>query len=410
MSSIDPELADIVLGIAGPDIASAVVARLGGEFAAPEPRRSYLDEVMDHLTGRGDGVGTRPRILFGFASGDDPGESGDDPEERARRGDLADDEIQHLLDLDEPGVDARLFVNPRVDDTERRRMLAGIRRDGRQGPVAAQLLDLLWSADIHRVRRWFSLAFASGDPEVALAIVGRVELRTEAGRLRLITAVWSRNGRDAARRVLDAASFSPDAKEAFGKALESADGLDELRQRLAAEEDPRHIVRFLHELYEEPRVAQLTAEGGALPWDELLRAHRENPLPKHLHAALAERPECPRALLLGLLAAGLSDDLDDDAPWLDAALARGDLSPEDVLTHARPACRSLTLLTSDEYINRRARWNASTPRAAAGELFHERLAERTEAWAVAIRLLPEFFGSVPELLGTAVASTVPRKP
>lgn len=402
MGGITPELADVVRAIAGPDLAAALAARLGTEFAALAPAANTEAEQRSSST-RGD-TATHPRVLAGVVA-PDTRPTAPSPEETAARPDLADDELRALLDLDDPHVDARLFTNPRVDDAERRRMLTGVRRDGRPGRVGAPLLDLLWTTDLRRLAARLPLAITSGDPGVATVIVSRLDLRTEAGRLRLITGVWHRYGAAEARRVLHAASFPAAPTEAIEKALASPGGLDELRTRLAAEEDPEHLCASLRALTDDPRTAveQLAAEGTALPWEALLRDHAADPLPHELRIALAELPDCPRELLLGLIAAGLPADR--ESAWLDAALTAGRLTPTDLLTSARPAARSLALLAADTHRDRRARWHTPAADPDVSTLVRTGLGADPDAWAVAVRLLPDFEGSLPELLTTATAAT-----
>lgn len=383
MSGLTPELADIVRTLAGPDLAATLAARLGAEFVVP-------NTVSQQESSSADTNGTPPRVLADLVVSDD----------------LTDDELRCLLDFDDPHVDAWLFADRRLDDAERRRMLSGVRRDGRPGPVGAPLLDLLWNADMRRFEPRLPLAITSGDPDVAAVIVNRFELRTEAGRLRLVTGVWQRRGAAEARRVLHAASFPPATADVIEKALASPDGLDDLRARLATEEDPQQLCVSLRALTEdhESHVRQLVAEGTALPWEALLRTHAADPLRYALHVALAGQPDCPRQLLLDLVAAGLPT-YEAKSAWLDEALAAGRLTPTDLLTHARPTARSLALLLADTHRDLRARWPTSLPLPAVRDLFHARLGTDTDAWAVAVRLLPEFRGSIPELLTTATAAT-----
>ncbi|UGQ12811.1 hypothetical protein LO772_04090 [Yinghuangia sp. ASG 101] len=400
MGGITPELAGLVRDVAGPGLAATLAARLGPEFAAPAATSANTPAAHGRSASRAAG-----RVFTGLII--DPGDRPPalSPEEAARRADLTDDELRSLLDLDDPHVDARLFANPRLDDAERRRMLSGARRDGRSGRVGAPLLDLLWSTGLHRFTARLPLAIASGDPDVATAVVSRVALHTEAGRLRVITGVCRRYGAAEARRVLRAASFPAATADVIAKALGAPDGPAELRERLAAEEDPEHVYGSLRALTEDhdAHVRQLVTEGTVLPWAALLRGHAADPLGHALHVALARQPDCPTRLLLDLLAAGLPDAR--ESAWLDAALAAGRLTPHDLLTHARPAAGSLALLLADTHHERRSRWPTPAPPPDVRGLFHARLGTDTDAWAVAVRLLPEFHGSITELLTTATAAT-----
>ncbi|WP_436789101.1 hypothetical protein [Yinghuangia sp. YIM S10712] len=400
MDRISPQLAGVVFGFAGPDLTPTLVARLGRGYFAPTDAVDGADAKPPRPDPRAD----TPRVLTGPVP--DRDHQALPPEERARRPDLTGVELRRLLDLDDPRVDARLFVNPRLDDNERRRMLSGMRRDGSRTRVGAALLDLLWTTDTRRLRRLLPPALTSGDPGVAEAIVSRLELRSDGGRLRLVIAVWERHGRTAARRVLDAASFPATTTELIDKALARPSGLDDLRRHLAADEAPEKLAGRLrrHTNGNNAYVAQLVAEGCVLPWDALLRSHRTDPFPRALHVSLAEQPDCPRPLLLDLLAVGVSTAT-VQSPWLDDALAQGRLTPVDVLAHAQPAVATLDLLVGDGFRDRRIRWKTATAHPSTRDLFRARLGTNPDAWAVAVRLLPEFVGSISALLTTAAAAT-----
>ncbi|MDI2131671.1 hypothetical protein [Yinghuangia seranimata] len=427
MDEIDTELVGIVLGAAKRDVSAALIARLGAEFkeSAKKARKggtSPMDAILDRLARQaaaqraaeradeasgGHGATkaeARPRVIADLPPAP-PRPEALSPADLAGRADLTADELRTLLDLDEPAVDARLFVNPAVPDEERVRMVAGIRRDGGTGPVGAPLLDLLWSADIRRLTKWLPFCVASGDLKVATAVVSRLELRTEAGRLRIAVAVWERGGPDAARRLRSAAGFPDDTDALLGEALDAADGLALLRARLAEEADPAALLDHLLHLVDPAwrEVQDLTREGTVLPWDALVAAHERGEVTRPLYQTLAWHADCPRPLLLGMLGAELSLD-DSELAVADALLVRGAVSPDDVLTLARPAANALLVLAGTDHRDRRARWHADTPRADLPALFAAALGTDTEAWAVAMRLLPDFAGSVPELLSTASAT------
>lgn len=96
-----------------------------------------------------------------------------------------------------------------------------------------------------------------------------------------------------------------------------------------------------------------------------------------------------------------------NSSWLQLALRRGALTPEDVLTRAAPANRALAhllrLLNSAE---RPADRQELGTRAAA--LTAERLGTDPETWAVCLQLLPTFAGTLTELCASAGATV--RRP
>ncbi|MGW9209296.1 hypothetical protein ACWGR4_20200 [Embleya sp. NPDC055664] len=441
MSTIDPSVVKAVFTLADAAIVPVLVDRLGEELGAalrslpsvPGPLADAVRaggdpvlveavEAVEARADRSDSAAVRPFAPAGFAvqaapSIPTPADAGSydpaphDPVVRAARTDLTAEELDALLDLDDPLVDARLFAGPVLDRTERARLLAGVRRDGTVGPVPTALTDLLWAAELGRCARWLAAGMASGDAEVARIVVNRLPLRTEAGRLRLILGVWARHGRDEVRRVLAEAHFPAEARAEIEEALGRHDGRAILDARLAESEVPEHIVEFLcaGDDSEQPdRVDGILDDGGTIPWPELIRAHRTTSLPAALHARLAELPDCPNELLIALLAEGLPQSSRDDRPWLHAALAAGRLTGADVLDHARPAAVALSILAGTDGRTSPDRWASGAPRARAYLLADRYLGTDVEAWIVALRLFPDFTGTIPELLATAGAVTGDR--
>ena len=92
--------------------------------------------------------------------------------------------------------------------------------------------------------------------------------------------------------------------------------------------------------------------------------------------------------------------------WLDKAAALSLLTPLDVLYEAKPAGPAAAYLA---YRHRGAHEKGVPDPAAdeasrkALELATTHLGEDPEAWALALRLLPDFTGTLPELLTTAAA-------
>ncbi|WP_436770605.1 hypothetical protein [Yinghuangia sp. YIM S09857] len=436
MSSSAPDPVGLIIGLADPDTARGVAARLAARAEGDEPdkcpncgspncggrRRSgrghrtrpaaeIVAEAWAGLSASEESEPARPRVLRRVGPPlPGPRTGPTTPEELALRPDLGPDELASLLALDDPEVDARLFVGPVLHEDERRRMLDGLRFDGGIGTVGAPLLDLLWSADRARLRRWLPSAVRSGDPGVAAAVVGRVVLETESGRLRPIVAVWGRHGREAARTVLESASYPPEHVTAIERALDAPDGLNTLRARLAELAQPRTMIASLRTLPRDRQtrlVAQIAAEGGVFPSAEVVRAHEDDPLPEALHSALAELPGSSRELVVSRLHVGLPED-GGSARWLDAALEQGVLSPDDLLRHARPAARVLVLLADPAARDRRERWASSAPRVDTGAFFRAVLGTHVDTWVVAALLAGDFPGSVTELLETAVATHAAR--
>ncbi|MEV0373978.1 hypothetical protein AB0I10_29940 [Streptomyces sp. NPDC050636] len=327
---------------------------------------------------------------------------------------LTKDVIDGLLDRDDPVINAELFEDHRLDQKERTRILAGVGRGGGAVPVHDRLISHLRDVHLSEYRDRLTAGITSGDSKVLDVVLDRLRLYTEAGRLRLVTALWERQGPDAVRELLTQARFHQDKRSwpvrtqrAVLDALDAPGGLNDLRERLATEEDPVRVVAFLRNVRnpDEPaayaeRIRRMVSEGTKFPWDELIRAHAENPLPAYLLLALVEESDCPRYLLRACLSDALLR-LTNYQWWIRRALRRGPLTPEDLLQCAHPAA-SVAAYPSNPYVRLdKGAW--SQAHAEVRKLAREHLGSNVEAWAVALRLLPEFHGTVPELIATAGA-------
>ncbi|MEU0934688.1 hypothetical protein [Embleya sp. NPDC005971] len=413
MSTVPTALTDAVRSSGHAELIAAIEEREEGEEREPredggqrEPRRTRADQPMPR---------TAPPLPLPAVGEPDPGPGLDratpgGPVERAARGDLTAAEVDTLLDLDDPHVDARLFAGSLLPDNERARLLAGVRRDGTRGPVPGPLTTLLWDAELGRCADWLTAGMTSGDPEVARVVVNRLPLRTEAGRLRVVVGVWTRHGRTRARRLLTEAEFPLATREAIEDAFGRSDGLAVLGARLAGEEDPERVVAHLRDgddREQRERVDDILADGGDLPWAELLRAHRAAALPAALHLRLAEIPDCSYELSVALLARGLPEQARNE-PWLHEALVDGRLSGADLLRYARPARVVWSILAGVDARTSPEWWASGVPRVEANALVAEYLGGDAEAWIVALRLFPDFTGTIVELLATARAVAADR--
>ncbi|MGA4949780.1 hypothetical protein [Streptomyces lydicamycinicus] len=320
---------------------------------------------------------------------------------------LSPEKLAYLLDLDEPQVDANLFFHCGIDQEERVRMLAGRLRGGGVRAVPEELLAVLRETNLGHYRHWLIAGLDSGDLGVARTLVGRLKLRIPAARLRLLVAVWQRGGPDAVREILALDRLPVTLRRQTEKLLDAPDGLDRLRARLAAEEDPEKLLVFLNKApgYDGSQPHKLTGEGIPLPWPELIAAYRSGRLTPSAAQDLAERADCPRELLLALLPD--IPELDRySTVWPQLALRHGTLTPEDLLTHAAPARRALSHLRH-ALNSREKKADRQELRTQATALTAEQLGTDPEAWAVALQLLPTFAGTLPELCATAAAITHP---
>ncbi|MEU8685334.1 hypothetical protein [Streptomyces sp. NPDC048611] len=328
---------------------------------------------------------------------------------------LSPEKLTHLLDLDEPQVDAQLFFHCRIDRAERERMLAGRLRGGGTRTVPEELLHVLREANLGHYRHWLIAGLDSGDLGVARVVVGRLRLRIPAARLRLLVAVWERGGPDAVREILAMDRLPVTLRRQTEKLLGLPDGLERLRARLAAEEDPEKLLAFLSKApgHDGSQPDKLAGEGVPLPWPELIAAHRSGRLATAAASDLAALADCPRELLVALLSS-IPEPGRSHLSWPQRALRRGALTPEDVLTHAAPAHQGLSHLLrllnpSDRQANQQAVRQADRQelRTRAAALTAEHLGDDPEAWAVCLQLLPTFAGTLTELFATAAAIVRP---
>jgi hypothetical protein len=317
-------------------------------------------------------------------------------------------EVEWLLDRDEPAVDAMLFAHGPLPYAERVRILSGIRRDGGRVRVADEVLEALGEVNLGHYRSHVTAGIGGGDPGVAKVILGRLRLGTAGGRLRLVIGVWERYGPDAVRELLVPDRLPATTLKAVAAALDAPDGagLARLRDRLAAEEAPQRLVAQLAKARRDPAalIRRFEQEGVQLPWPELLEAAKDDRLPLPVIAALAEHAGCPRDFALETLAAHAraGEQNRTSVKWREQLLRRSTMTPADLLRQGTRPADYLPLVAR--------RWGGQDasaveePCAEARELTTAYLGDDLEAWTVAVRLFPEFAGTLPELLATARAA------
>ncbi|MDI2125829.1 hypothetical protein [Yinghuangia seranimata] len=309
-----------------------------------------------------------------------------------------------LLDQDVPECDAALFLHGNISMKERVRLLDGTRRDGTRGPVPQPMLDALETVNLGHYRAHVVAGLPSGDAGVARVIAERLRLGTEGGRLRLLIALWEREGADAVGPVLDLERMPVKTVKTVREALAEPDGLDRLRALLAVEDAPENVLKRLRKRADDPEalVRKVAGEGLPMPWTELAEAADEGLLTPVMVAALADRKDCSREFALAAVRATVGHG---HATWhrLDSLLYRKTLTPVDVLLEAPEVSRFLNDLAIDRRYYSRRTW--SEPCAEARELTERHLGGDTDAWAVAIHLFDSFHGTFPELLATASAAS-----
>ncbi|MGR3932225.1 hypothetical protein [Streptomyces sp. BRA346] len=358
------------------------------------------------------------------------------------------EKVGELIVLDDPEINTKLYVYTPLTDEQRRGILAGRRFGPVPGTEPLPITDeLIEEVRVSGRRHWLLPICASGDARLARILLGKIKLHTLAGQLHLLVKVWERHGAEEVRGLLEETEFPerrsrkhplPKAThEIVRSALEAADGLSVLRTELARSRGPAAQVEFLRSQggtvdLATPALERMAEEiGPGLPWAELVREHERDPLPDALLVVLAHEDGCPEELRAdcGMASLRLDHDMHTHKPtgprpspldlvrhhplprphrrneWLDRAARLGMLTPLDVLYEARPAGHAAAYLM---YRHDRTRQGAPDPAAlavgrAALELATAHLGEDPEAWALALRLLPDFTGTLPELLTTAAA-------
>ncbi|MER6145835.1 hypothetical protein ABT174_38485 [Streptomyces sparsogenes] len=357
--------------------------------------------------------------------------------------------IAELLLHDDPEINAKLYIHTPLSPEQRRQILAGRRSrpDSGEGPLP--LTEELFAELRNSGRRhWLLPALEAGDPRLARILLGKIKLHTLAGQLLLLVRVWERHGAQEVRALLDETEFPerrskkhplPAATHKIVRsALEAADGLAELRERLARARSPQSQAEYLRTAAAGRRdqvtaaLERLSEETGPdLPWKELTAEHHRDPLPDALLVELAKRddlpeelrPDCqaaevrlehrehphrltgPRPTALDLLRHyQLPAYVYGHQEWLNLAMSYGHLTLSDILREARPArVAAAYLARRDQEAREEEAEQLHGVRREIVDLVATHLGEDPEAWTVAMRLMPEFTGTLPELLATTAA-------
>ncbi|NUU24490.1 MAG: hypothetical protein HOV68_23740 [Streptomycetaceae bacterium] len=333
--------------------------------------------------------------------------------------------LMELAERADREVAERLFDNPGAPREAMLRVLkllpaTGLLPAGRSRlhglPEVRRISVVVESDDPDLTRRGLELL----DPDF-MAVVPAVVLRGYLGILRAagpraVAEVrmdpWS-PGDDLPRLVLEALGDPTDPGR-LARALEVVG-----RTQSLAAELRKSRLRDRH-------IAVLHAPRAPLDWDLLLAEHRREPFPRWSREALTLQIGCPEELrspvaphvflphrtLRAAIVPGLRRPrLVKQLPFLDRdgaeraqiehAHEAGVLSAAVILRHGAPALAALGLFRDARGASladvRRA-LSTRTRKAWGGDL---------DAWVVALNLLPDFPGTVPELIATARAITAP---
>ncbi|NUW40202.1 hypothetical protein [Nonomuraea rhodomycinica] len=343
----------------------------------------------------------------------------------ANRASFTADAVEMLMRLDDPAVNARLFRRTGVTAPQRERLLSG--RPLREGATEPLPLDPALIRELMgRTSGWRGRdPVDCADVELQRHILRHVRVRGIVPQLRMMLNLWERHGADAVaallknepvavahtRKVIRREVRKTVTTLLAGKDRDAA--LAELRAQVAEGETAAWQIAALREQYFSG--AELFREAHHWHWAELLAEHARHPLAPVALAGLSNIPECPPEIrdeseaigdwstpekVLLLQAEGrtpreivsMVDLTGDRGSWLLQAVRREELTWEDVLEHARPAPRVL------------AAWG-DRMRTPLAPLVRAHLDRGPQAWVLALRMLPEFTGSVAELVRTAAAAT-----
>lgn len=341
----------------------------------------------------------------------------------AARPELSTTELDRLLDLGEPLVDANVHRHLAAGRPQRERILGRV-----LDPAFRRML--LDGTGLRHPRD----AVVCADPELQWRILERVHVDGEVPQLRMLLNVWRRRGTermlelhgDLKIRHVDPKRppFLPAVDKALTDLLaigDEAAAVDTLTARLAHAESARGQIEALRDPDRDP--AALLAESHLWHWPEILAAHRDEPFADEVFGRLAHVDDCPpevraeaervlvalspaeRSILNGADVAEVIGrkplaDRHEERAWIRRALSAGRLSTSDLLAYARPAVAALALI-GDLIESPPPAFDPERARATLSDMVRHTLGTDQGAWILAMRLIGEFDGPVAELLATA---------
>ncbi|WTW95934.1 hypothetical protein OG216_22260 [Streptomycetaceae bacterium NBC_01309] len=407
-----------LLWYAGPALGAEILGRLDapvrtGRRNPAEP--PLPPALLEHAVRRGDTDGVVGIYDRAKRRGGTPG----DP-----------DILLRLLERDDPEVNAVLF-----EKTSWAALRQAVLSQARFAPVPAEdtpvpLAPALRQAILGRGSRGdVQAALSADDPELAFwALIngfpggshGGVYARLFAARTLVRHSRWAQ-----LRRVHQLAPFElpPETPDDVMRGLAGSGAIEAVDRFLKVEYGTARFCTKLHG-------AQRTSHGRAVvrdvlepPWDELAARHAADPLPWGAAVALLEHSRCPREFQASLLAAhpravqslarpgpnalrvclGLGEDQLTKKVLL-RGIATGGIDAGQLVGEVRPARLALTALAHGGI-------EAVATQASAAGLVRRLLAplvtEHPGAWRALYTALPEFDGTVAELL--AAVGAVPRQ-
>ncbi|GAB3157175.1 hypothetical protein GCM10027290_57180 [Micromonospora sonneratiae] len=342
----------------------------------------------------------------------------------ARRKGLTPEVIEVLASVDDPATNFGLRHQAQATSRQRHRLANGIPFGAGRServPLSPSPQELLSATDPQQSSfgKWdVELLFPfryHDDPEIARKCVHHF-LPPQNRMLRLVIEWWELDGHP--KRLLK--RLPPNVQQGVHKlvseAVEAPDP-DEALVRLRAAayelESTQHAIRRLRN---GSSLRTLLAEGFRWDWAALVAAHRSKPFDPSTLFGLAALPGCPELLRNAIgpespqgMAPSLSTaekrahraltegkspaDVLAKTPvqgWATHAVRCGDLAPVDILRHGHSAREVLGFEPVDDAF-----------RTELAGLVDKHLSGRPEAWLLTLAMLPDFVGTVPELLSTA---------
>ncbi|GIG66365.1 hypothetical protein [Phytomonospora endophytica] len=344
----------------------------------------------------------------------------------ASRASLGTEEIQRLLERDDPEINARLFTRSRISNRQRTAILSGRRFGDGEGPVP--LDPGLRKRLLERDGGWRGTdVIDCADAELQTHILSSVRVRGDMPQTRLLLDAWERHGvelavkyvkGDVGGRSYSPNPISPAVKRRFEKLFALDDPSGELAGLRAETEESLTAAWQIAEVRRERSDHfDLAKHSHHWHWPELLDAHRAEPfspwMVKGFDASTAGCPEefARESAALGALpeygeswsdatlgAAEVRQRLAAPLPldyrerrWLRMAVARGVIDIGEVVATAHPTAIALAGLPGES--------GEAVAKLLAGSVNGD-----ADAWMVVLGMIRDFQGTLPELLATAKAA------
>ncbi|WP_406291824.1 hypothetical protein [Embleya sp. NBC_00896] len=345
----------------------------------------------------------------------------------ARNPHAAPDVLLRLGRIIDPHVGAGLYRNPRVTRETAVLVLTASELD-------PNLREELTTTDDQRLL--YPLV-ESHDHELVAHALARIDGRPRFPAAASVVSrgclnLWRTTGRESARAApANVTDLLRDRLAVTREALDRDDGQQRLDRLIQRDGRTRVVLRRLRELskislYHDPLPGHvqdarlvLAAPHEPLRWDVVRREHATSPLPDHALVALADLADCPANLAAAadeVHARGpvpnrgrcrsrarelLGTPLSAGAPLreLRDAYRRRAVDAAHIVTQGSPAIHALAAFEDSTGPK------LEQARSAVAELTTQTLGFHVEAWTVALTLLDDFSGTLPQLLTTASSVT-----